>query len=165
MAWILHALLSLHNVIPTKWWHKLIALKHRVRYLIKVASTNNKDLGLSQSALNGLEVVWEVSLAVDCVVSDSLGLAVVDVELLWVLLHNKDGQFCVVILLLLLTYRGYLLLGLLKAFNCCFVVIILTLAIHQMLIDFIVSSLDISALWAWEDKFLKNLLDDSVHVN
>jgi hypothetical protein len=66
VAGILHFFLLFVTIRTTLLvLHDLIHLIHRVREGVEVPSTNNEDLSLLNTDLNGLEVMWEVVRAVD----------------------------------------------------------------------------------------------------
>ena len=79
---VLHAFLSLHHILISLGGYKLVALEHRVRHLVKVTSSNDKDLSVEETNLDGLEIVREISSSVYCMQSHRLSPRVVYVELL-----------------------------------------------------------------------------------
>ena len=79
---VLHAFLSLHHILISLGGYKLVALEHRVWYLVKVTSSNDKDLSVEETNLDGLEIVREISSSVYCMQSHRLSPRVVYVELL-----------------------------------------------------------------------------------
>ena len=146
MSWELHSFLRLHHILISTSWYQLIALEHRIRYLIKVTTTYNEDLGLLKSDLNGLEIMWEVLLSIHLVKGNCLSSCIVDVELLAILLHYEDPNLIVVKHLLL----NLDALSFLKALYSYLIlhICILAITIDQMLVDLSVCSLYVFALGA-----------------
>ena len=79
---VLHAFLSLHHILISLGGYKLVALEHRVWHLVKVTSSNDKDLSIEETNLDGLEIMREISSSVYCMQSHGLSPRVVYVELL-----------------------------------------------------------------------------------
>ena len=79
---VLHAFLSLHHILISLGGYKLVTLEHRVRHLVKVTSSNDKDLSVEETNLDGLEIMREISSCVYCMQSHGLSPRVVYVELL-----------------------------------------------------------------------------------
>lgn len=71
-------------------FHNLVHLEHSVRYLIKVSSAYYIDFSINQTNLDGLKIMWKVIGTTHCMLSNSLRLAIVQVELLRVFLHDVN---------------------------------------------------------------------------
>ena len=65
--------------------HYLLHLKHGLRKLIEITTSNYIDSCIWESYLDCLEIMWEVWLTQNGVQNYTLGLGIIDVKLLWIL--------------------------------------------------------------------------------